>query len=385
MEKKRIIYDFCPRCNGLMKNGCCMACGYEKSRNEKRENGAAGMESDVPYGSGVVPGNGGGRESGGGSGGNGAFDNSRMERLQTPEKTNHAGILIGICIGAALFILILGLAVYLIVNDLESRTEKEKDFLKAASDVWSGAPAGNESGEEDAYAGDDDTDPDDRYVPDAQDEYYVTIVNSLRDDLDYSVEWLDGGIVSENGESSLYALYPQLTGDIPDGAGVNAAIEALAYTGESLFEYIKESDGAFSFYIRNEGYVTYMDENTVSIVFLEYVYINGSIDYFPRIMDLNIDVKTGRVLSHEEMVDYSDALSEKVYRQNQYQNSIDLEEFNWTNAYIGELLQGDDGVAFYTPVGLEVGFNYEDQESGAVGWLTVTVREVEEYGKRQWP
>lgn len=343
-----------------MKNGCCMACGYEKGRNEKPEGGSV-------------------------CSGNGALDNGRIESLQTPKKTNHTGALIGICIGAALFILIFCLAVYLIVNDLGSRAENGKGLSKAVSDERDGTFAEEERKQEDSFAGEDEPDPDGSYVPDAQDEYYVTIVDSLRGDLDYSVEWLDDEIVSEDRKSSLYTFYPQLAGDIPHLDDLNEKIEEMGHTGESLFEFAKESEGTFDFYVHNDGYVTYMDENTVSIVFLVYVGIGDSMEYFPRIMDLNIDLKTGRILSHEEMVDYSDALTEKVYSQNQYQNSTDLAEFGWTNAYIGELLQGYDGVAFYTPVGLEVGFNYEDEESGTVGWLTVTIKETEKYGKREWP
>lgn len=389
MENKRIIYDFCPRCNGLMKNGCCMACGYAKSQKEKTEKDTEKTADKSMPGSVGMPGNGSVQDGSGMSGNGGnwssqSFSDSRQpERLQTPEKTKHTAIIVGICIGAALFILILCLAVYLIVNDLGSGAKKEKDLSEAVSDEWNGIFAAEESDGEDSNERNDAADSDDGYVPDAQDEYYVTIVDSLRDDLDYSVEWVNDEIVSEDGESSLYMIYPQLTGNIPYIEWLNEKIQEAGRTGENLLAYAEEDD--FKVHILNEGYVTYMDENTLSIVFLEYVYIDDIANYLPRIMDLNIDVKSGDVLSHEEMVDYGAALTEKVYQQNQYQNSTDLEELGWSNEYIEELLQGYDGVAFYTPVGLEVGFNYDDDESGAIGWITVTIKETETYGKREWP
>ncbi|MDO4333027.1 MAG: hypothetical protein Q4C58_10135 [Eubacteriales bacterium] len=380
MENKRIIYDFCPRCNGLMKNGTCMACGYEKSQST--ENGAAETE--------VLSGNGASRDGVGIPGNDSSegrrnfSDNKQLESLQTPAKTSHTGVIVGICIGAALFFMVLCLAIYLIVKDMGSGAKDLKGFLEAVTDEQSSIAA-EENDVEDSYEAEDKTDSEDDYVPDAQDEYYVTIVDCLRDDLNYSVKWQDDEIASEDGESFLYTIYPQLLGDIPHVDSLNERIKNLGYTGEGLFEFAQESDASFDFYVLNEGYVTYMDENTVSIVFLEYVSINDSVTYLPRIMDLNIDIKTGDVLSHEEMVNYDDALTRKVYQQNQYQNDTDLDEYGWSDAYIGELLQGYDGVAFYTPVGLEVGFNYDDDESGTAGWLTVTIKETEKYGKREWP
>lgn len=122
-----------------------------------------------------------------------------------------------------------------------------------------------------------------------------------------------------------------------------------------------------------------MDEDVVSIAFLETIYLNGS--RLPKISDINIDVKTGSVLEHRNMVDYSDALAKRVRSQNLYQNSVDIESIPWSDEDIVAFLQGEDGVVFYTPVGLEVGFNYSGSDSG-YGWLTVTLKDYAQYEKK---
>lgn len=315
MEHKRILYDFCPKCSGLMKNGICIACGYGKepeAGGDARAEGVARPESD---GTGVSshPEN---DDAGGsfrperdGAGGgsrpdsmDGARSGQSLSALQTPERKKNTGI-IALLFGIALvFVLIFVLAISLIVTDVRKKSSQSRTFSQKGASS------------EDAYS---------EYVPDASDEYYVEIVDYLRDDLAYQVEW------QEDEEVERCSIY-------------------------------------------KEGYVTYMDEDAVSVVFLEYIYLNSA--YLPRISDINIDVRTGSVLKHGSMVDYVTALAQRVRKQNAYQNSVDIGSMPWSDEDIALLLQSEEGVAFYTPVGLEVGFNYSSSDTG-YGWLTVTLKE----------
>lgn len=373
MENKRILYDFCPKCSGLMKNGICIACGYEKkpeADRAQRESAQGAAKTDALGafpGSTPVPGiqaGGGSRpESDGAGGGNGAqtggssfgTDGMRpawdLNALQTPERKKHTGIIALLCGIALVFVLIFALAVGLIVNDVRKKSSRSRTSLQTTDSS------------EEAYSG---------YVPDASDEYYVEIVDYLRDDLAYQVEWQEYEVENEDAATSYYALFPVLTGDAPNLEALNGAIEDAARQEEIFCQYAAEDEDVESCSIYKEGYVTYMDEDVVSVVFLEYIYLNSA--YLPRISDINIDVRAGSVLKHGSMVDYTTALAQRVRKQNAYQNSVDLESMPWSDEDIALLLQSEEGVAFYTPVGLEVGFNYSSSDTG-YGWLTVTLKE----------
>lgn len=284
MENKRILYDFCPRCSGLMKNGVCIACGYEKKRTEdaaqqelaeniNKTDGTTALQggavgTDVQDGRVTRPGSpdvpGGIRSS------------QNLSAQQAPERKKHTGFIIGICIGGLLFLLVLCIAIYLIVSDVKSHSPS----------AWN--PLQSSDGDEAQIVDDDGAEG---YIPDASDEYYVEITDSLRDDLSYQVEWQEYEVENEDTVTSYYALFPVLTGDVSNLEEMNRAIEAVAREEEVFCQYAAE------------------DEDIVT------------------------------------------------------------------------LLQSEVGVAFYTPVGLEVGFNYSSSDSG-YGWLTVTVKDYAQYQKK---
>lgn len=366
---KRILYDFCPKCNGLMKDGICMACGYEQTSEPRYADVSqnAGIPDD-PTAPGNTAGLLDGMQKSGGLSDSGILDdqisgNRTLADLQTPKKKKHTGFVVGICVGAVIFVLVLSLAISLILNDVKKNSGKTWNPLQ-------GFGAKENPAAEDEYEG---------YVPDPTDEYYVEIVDALRDDLSYQVEWQEYKVESEDGAASYYALFPVLAGEFPNMDKMNQAIEAAARQEEVFCQYAAEDEEIASCDIYKEGYVTYMDEDVVSIAFLETIYLNGS--GLPKISDINIDVKAGSVLEHRNMVDYSDALAQRVRSQNLYQNSVDIESIPWSDEDIVAFLQGEDGVVFYTPVGLEVGFNYSGSDSG-YGWLTVTLKDYAQYEKK---
>lgn len=365
---KRILYDFCPKCSGLVKDGVCMACGHELA--ERINHAGAAPDAEAAGVSGALPG---GMKAPDGAPGTGGLQSGAagsqlsggrtLAELQTPQQKKHTGFIIGICIGALIFILVLSAAIYLIVSDVKKYSAKNQNPL---NDVISEEKAAMDGAEKE-------------YTPDPSDEYYVEIVDALRDDLSYQVEWQEYEVESDDGAFSYYALFPVLTGEFPNMEKMNQAIEAAARQEEVVCQYAAENEDIGSCDIYKEGYVTYMDEDVISVAFLETIFLDDA--GLPRISDINIDVKTGSVMSHQNMVDYSAALAQKVRAQNLYQNSMDIDSFSWSDEDITALLQSEEGVVFYTPVGLEVGFNYSDSDVG-YGWLTVTLRDYAQYQKK---
>lgn len=117
----------------------------------------------------------------------------------------------------------------------------------------------------------------------------------------------------------------------------------------------------------------------MSIVFDERIYLNET--KLPGLCAINIDVRTGTLLSNQEMVSYTDTLTRKFRSQNSVQNGDKMDLAEWPDELIGQLLASEAGVVFYTPVGLEIGFNYSGT-NGMSGWVTVTVKNYEQFLKK---
>lgn len=342
---ERILYDFCPKCAGLVKNGVCMACGYEMPRKPKAEQLTEVTGTDRENAADI---------SAQGQQGKGMTDRQRLDMLQTPVRRNHTKLIAGICVGGVIFIVLLFLAFYFISKDLKKLSYERWELRE--SEKAEVLPGQNDVAE--------------TYIPDPSDEFYEEVVDCLRYDLSYQVQWQDYDAANEDATITYYVMYPVLTGDIANAEQLNQEILEAAQRDLEYCQYVLE-EGFETCNVEIEGYVTYMDEEKISVVFQERIYLNGI--GIPRIYDINLDLRAGRVLAHEDMVEYSEALAERVRRQNAAQNSVDLEEMGLTDADILELLQGGGGTAFYTPVGLEVGFNYN--MSANYGWLTVTLKE----------
>lgn len=65
----------------------------------------------------------------------------------------------------------------------------------------------------------------------------------------------------------------------------------------------------------------------------------------------------------------------------QKQNGLELSENEWPTEMLRKLLSSDGGIFFYTPVGLEIGFNYNGVNN-QFGWMTATIKDYEEYLKK---
>ncbi len=284
-------------------------------------------------------------------------------------RKNQDGYLIAVCVGIAAFMILLGLSLFLIVRDDGARqaafleqlwTEPEENAQEA------GGPSeeGSKNGE---------------YKPSPSDEFYKEITDALRGDLPYGIEWAESELSREQEDASFYALYPQLTGEIANRSALNRSIEEAAMAYRDYCQFAIEAAGFSTCHVQSFGYVTFMSEDVISIVFDERIYLNET--KLPGLCALNIDVKTGTLLANQDMVSYTKALTRKFRSQNSVQNGERMDLTEWPDELIGQLLSSGAGVAFYTPVGLEIGFNYSGV-NGMSGWVTVTVKDYEQFLKK---
>lgn len=281
-------------------------------------------------------------------------------------RRNQDGYLIAVCVGVAAFMVLLGLSFFLITNDDGSWKTVFSEQHQAESGDRQDDSA-EERGKNDAYE------------PSPSDEYYKEITDALRGDLPYGIEWVESDLSRKQEDASFYALYPQLTGDIPNRKELNRSIEEAALAYRDYCQFAIEAAGFSTCHVQSFGYVTFMSEDVMSIVFDERIYLNET--KLPGLCAINIDVRTGTLLSNQEMVSYTDTLTRKFRSQNSVQNGDKMDLSEWPDELIGQLLASEAGVVFYTPVGLEIGFNYSGT-NGMSGWVTVTVKNYEQFLKK---
>ena len=226
-------------------------------------------------------------------------------------------------------------------------------------------------GSEETAPGSEETAPEEAYIPSADDEYYVTLANAVRDDLSYRVEWEEYDLRDEETGATASGRYPQLSGgNIPQLDQLNELIRSEATYFSSLYEYYRGWQGeSVVYHAESIGYVTYMDEDTLSVVVQHSLYDQGTT--IPEVRAITFRMDTGEVMPPEEMTTVDEELVRQFRARDSYQNgSVDFVE----NASDEELLQclsdPDTRVMFYTPVGLEIGFNYDG------GWVTVTIKDT---------
>ena len=238
------------------------------------------------------------------------------------------------------------------------------------------ASSGIQPGQADSASG---KSTDETYVPSADDEYYEKITDAIRDDLPYGVELQECDLSRKQEDASFYALYPKLTGEIRNRDYLNEIIEKQALLYKNYCQMYVEQAGFDSCHIQCFGYVTNMDSEHLSVVFDQKFYLNNQ--SMPGLSAINIDVETGTILKKEQQFNYSTRLAERFRKQCQKQNGLELSENEWPTEMLRKLLSSDGGIFFYTPVGLEIGFNYNGVNN-QFGWMTATIKDYEDYLKK---
>ena len=225
----------------------------------------------------------------------------------------------------------------------------------------------------------DDTEGSERFKEEWQDQNegeYYDFHNEIQKDLSYQIEFRSyKNIFGDNRNITCETSYPVVTGrNTEELEGVNNAIykevQAIEDYGKSVTDWLSDSE-EFSF--ETESYVTYMDENILSIIYVEYGYLDDEV-YESYVIPVNIDMKSKMALTNSQILEIDDAFSiefrERCEKQNgeiQFFSMLSDQDFTYF------LTDEDSLIIFYTPMGMEVGFNYY------YGWVTVTYKDYQEY------
>lgn len=228
---------------------------------------------------------------------------------------------------------------------------------------------------ENEYGYDDYDDYDDEeydyYEPSPDDEYYVELADYIRDDLSYSVEFEE--YTHSDYDNSVYITvwYAQVSEELANSETINGYLmdNALYYA------YMYEAEDISDFMLDVESFVTYMDEETLSVVVNEYIYADGEETY--DLYCMNFDLKTGTLLNNTDIIEVSDELVEAFIDQSIYQNGYTYSVSDYSNEEITEFMSDEDSlILFYTPVGLEIGYNHSN------GWVTATLKDYQNFLKK---
>lgn len=335
------------------------------------------------------------------------YNNNPYSPYAAPAKKNNIALIIGIVVGIIILFLIAAFALtYKAVSlfaeerdrrrrdsyeEHEFRDDREKnreerreendldDYFDDSYDDYFNDDYFNDDYFNDDYDdyGYDDYFNDDYDDYDYDNEQYYTLHDDIRQDLSYSVEFDYFEYESDDEDVAILVSYPVIEGEnVPNLAHLNDVIQEEVdlfkdYYEEEYIEYMEDEDSYFT--ALSSGYVTYMDEEKLSIVFSEYIYS----DYYDSayLYCINIDMENGVILDNENILSIDDAFSVEFRKQSDIQNGEIVYVTGMTDQEITGLFNSPDVIVFYTPKGMEIGFNYED------GWVTVTYEEYEKYLK----
>lgn len=323
MDERRNEYGFCPKCGAVMQNGVCTSCGR-------------------------------GRRLGT------AFDAGEMQQ-GIPKKKKVSGngklVIVLVVVLLTLFAIFVGLTLRAVLAKKESSSRVEID----------GDDFGYYDDWDDYGSWYDDYDYEDdyeEYEPSPADDYYKEFADATVSGLSYEIEWNYISLYPDDENASEYysCTCPFIMDD--DEARmekVNGAIRAVVCRHQEAYR-------DYAYGVESIGYVAYMGEDILSLVVQNELHGRNDSDY--TVSAVTIDMSTGEVIPYEEMVQPDMELAARFREQDEYQNGGSSYRTEFTDEEILEYLQDEESrVAFYTPVGLEIGFNYDG------GWVTVTLKD----------
>ncbi len=295
-------------------------------------------------------------------------------------------IVLGVVLLAVLILILVGLYRLFDKDKKEDRWEQEQeeewedsveeepaeDWLEEEQEAhgWDENPQEDGAAYDYTYVHDSYDSTQENWEEPGQDEsmlYYSGPYNALRDDLSYQVNFVCEFYCSEESSAvNIMADYPQLSGDIPGIDEINRHLrEEYVFYQETFEEDFKPLlQSTDDYYICNEDcYVTYMDENILSMVCKESVYMNLDGDTLALLYFncFNLDVKTGELIENTEVLNVDEAFVATLREREKLENeSLVLDRY--TDEEIMEMLNDRDTlVLFYTPMGMEVGLNLDQR------------------------
>ncbi len=222
------------------------------------------------------------------------------------------------------------------------------------------------------------------YIPSSEDPVYERLADDPAENIPYQILWWDYGYTDRKNGISLCAYYPEIRGEnIPNLSALNEMIRNAAVDMMSKYMGVyQELAGDIPHYdAKINGFVTYKSEKLVSIVFWESIEVGST--YCQDLYCLNLDLLNGRPLYSDELLNFDTELAkafrrqEKSQKPGEYSPTATLSD----GILLSRLAAPGSGIVFFTPVGLEIGYNYA-LEDGTFHYTTVTLKRFGTYTKQ---
>ena len=218
----------------------------------------------------------------------------------------------------------------------------------------------------------EDWDPEEKTDTDVE-EYYE-FEDDIKADLSYQA---DKDVIEESEETGIAKMIAERPYVVMEDQVKEDRINGLIKKEmEKVREHIEQIAGELSkeneFQMEVRSYITYMDEETLSIVLEEDGYLDNSF-YESRLISLNFDMETGMAMTNTQILKIDDEFTIDFRERCEKQNGEIYGLNYYSDQDITSLMNEESTlILFYTPLGLEVGFNYPD------GWVTVTYPDYED-------
>lgn len=396
---------FCPQCGALLRDGVCPCCHYQAPQPENNsQNGYTGTDSQQNYGQGGYAGSNPqqnysqGSYTGTNANAQGYAQGnygSQMPGSKSTKSSTTTAIVVGIImfVVALLLVLIVGFLGYDSRKDLQS----SDDYSNSYDDEYD---------EDYDYDDDYDYDYDDSFgdnidwddttwaeepdnltadeVWDKDHQYYEELNNCIDENVSYQLIFKTKEVLDEDNNICMRGTYYQLEGDIPNLDKINKTLKDQALVDIDYFNDLRDKyDEAFEEYgpgymVKAKTYVTYNDENMVSVVTSSE--FDSNFEAGLNLYCVNVDIQTGMVLVNEDILDMDEDFVKDIIRSSDEQNgTISYLEETDPDEILDDFNESDHMIIFYTPCGLEVGMNY--YITSGYGWFTTTLTDYEKYLK----
>lgn len=313
-----------------------------------------------------------------------------------------------------LFLLIIGLCVYIAVSlskvipvsgekkDTEYEAQTEDPWEEILGDKYKGDEKTSDDTPEEETASEDlekgwqDSDGDALFHDDAAHEYpnhaenefagpyYEETADCIDKNVSYEVKREFYDCLEEKENVNICISYIQIEGDIPGIDEINKALkdntiffaENYEQNKKDILEILEESGTGIDAQIKS--FVTYNTEHMISVVVREDI----SMGYMYRDVALrcyNINLDTGTILDNTTILDLNEEFGQEFRERSNRQNGVSEGGIEpYSDDEIKAMLEDEDSlILFYTPLGMELGYNYRGDYYS--GWITITMQDYENY------
>lgn len=317
---------------------------------------------------------------------------SEQIQQQVTEKAKKGNDSPVVVFATLLFVLIIGLCVYIAIsvsNMIPQSGGKDKEYEAQTEDPWEEIlgegykeeqPEGDVPEENDYYTGDTYAYP--NYAKDTfTGAYYEDIVDCIDYSVSYGIERKFCNLKEPENKVNIHTSYIRLDGDIPGIDEINRVLEEDAtYFAENYKmdkkDMLETLDGKYELDAAIRSYVTYNTENMISIVIREDISVGG-LYLDVRLKCYNINTDTGTILDNASILDLKEDFGQEFRDRSNRQNGTGSADVFSNPEIVEKLTNNESVIFFYTPLGAELGYNYD--EEGYRGWITITMRDYEEY------